>query len=91
MTRATATLSLALILSLAPALAPPPAHAETCQERAERFKGLIEADVRRRQISEAVAKNLLPEVEKAGNLCRAGKTAEGERMLAGISKNFGYH
>lgn len=68
----------------------PAAAQEACLARTDHLKTAIAADVRKRQISEAVARNLLPEVEKAENLCKAGKVAEGEKILEGIHKTFGY-
>lgn len=82
-----------LVLTLFCLLSPPirqSAEAETCAERAERFKAAIQTDIRKRQIAEGVAKSLLPDVEKAEGLCKTGKTAEGEKILNKIMKTYGY-
>lgn len=79
-----------LVITSAPLL-PGVANAqEPCLVRAQRYKAAIEVDVRKRQIAEAVARSLLPDVERAENFCKLGKTADGEKILNNIQKTYGY-
>ncbi|OQW50040.1 hypothetical protein [Candidatus Raskinella chloraquaticus] len=66
------------------------ASADNCSERAERMRAAIQIDVRKRQIAEGVAKDLLPQVEKAEALCKGGKVSDGEKALDAITRKFGY-
>ena len=81
--------SLAAIASLLP-LDATRASADRCSERAERVRAAIQTDVRKRQIAEGVAKDLLPQVEKAETLCKGGKVSDGEKALDAITRKFGY-
>jgi hypothetical protein len=80
----------AILVTIAGLTVPGPAAANSCGERAERMRAAIQTDVRKRQIAEGVAKDLLPQVEKAATLCRSGKVSDGERALDTITKKFGY-
>ncbi|WP_376801336.1 hypothetical protein [Candidatus Raskinella chloraquaticus] len=54
------------------------------------MRAAIQIDVRKRQIAEGVAKDLLPQVEKAEALCKGGKVSDGEKALDAITRKFGY-
>lgn len=81
----------ALPILAAIALAPSLAFADACTDKGEHMKAAVEADIPIHRVAEEVGKKLIADLEKAIDLCKSGKTAQGEQIIQRISKTFGYH
>lgn len=81
----TVNIGVAIILSTSVAMA------DSCTEKAEHMRAAVEADIPIHRVAEEVGKKLIADLEKAIDLCKSGKTTQGEQIIQRISKTFGYH
>ncbi len=82
-----------LILSLlAATVAVLPAAAQSgCSGAIANFRAVVDSDAQTGNLNKSVYGRMLPEIERAAALCRAGHDGEGLRALQGVKSRYGYH
>jgi hypothetical protein len=82
---------LAYALSALMAVAKPVTAQTGCASAIAGFRAVIDGDAKAGQLDRAVHDRMVPDVEHATQLCRAGRDGEAMRALGSLKGRFGYH
>jgi hypothetical protein len=81
-----------LVLFLLIAATTLPAAAQSgCSGTVASFRAVIDSDAQTGNLNKSVYGRMLPEIERAAALCRAGHDGEGLRALQAVKSRYGYH
>jgi hypothetical protein len=62
-----------------------------CSGAIANFRAVVDSDAQTGNLNKSVYGRMLPEIERAAALCRAGRDGEGLRALQTVKSRYGYH